>query len=468
MNKKTLALHFLGPGLTAIISFFTLPVLSRYYSISDIGQFSLLQLIANFSVIVFSLGLNQAYVREYYESKDKLALTFNLISVPLIIVSLIFIIGVLCGIDISYYIFDFSSKNIDIMIFSSVLSYLLTSMLMHILRMEERTLAYAIFMVLPKAQFLFFGVVSYLSIGSSYSLLLIYCFLASNVITLVFAIFSNRITIRKAIQNQRYFYDLYEMLKYGLPLVIGGLGFWLLVAMDKIFIKEMSNLNELGKYSIAVNFTAVIALFSTVFLNIYNPLVFKWSKDNQPLTNYISVMNIIFVFSLILWCLAGLLSSVIPYILPDNVTGVEELFIVLIGGPILKFTSESTKVGFGIQRRPTLSIIPILFSCIINALLNYFLIPVFGAKGAAISSLISFWVLFVSRTEISSRIWISFPRLNFYLYTFPFVIWSILSLEIRNRFGLEYSIMVWLGFVILVVFLFKERVRISLKNLSKC
>lgn len=195
--------------------------------------------------------------------------------------------------------------------------------------------------------------------------------------------------------------------------------------MDKLFLKDISSYSELGYYSIAVNFTAIITIFSTILLNIWNPIVYKWSANNAPVTDYTDVMKLVFFLSLILWSLAGMFSWILPFILPAELKEVESLFLLLIGGPVLKLLSEITKVGVGIKRKSILIIIPVLIAVIINGVLNYLLIPTFGAKGAAVASLFAFYVLLICRTELSILVWQSFPRFKIYIVCLIYLLSSI-------------------------------------------
>ncbi|QXO17240.1 polysaccharide biosynthesis C-terminal domain-containing protein [Vibrio ostreae] len=69
---------------------------------------------------------------------------------------------------------------------------------------------------------------------------------------------------------------------------------------------------------------------------------------------------------------------------------------------------------------------------LVNGILNYLFIPKYGANGAAIASLISFFVLFILRTEISSLIWLSFPRAKYYTITIFFIAVSIVMALYSN------------------------------------
>ncbi|ELB2734429.1 oligosaccharide flippase family protein, partial [Vibrio alginolyticus] len=115
MNRRKLVSHIVGPGLTAAITFVTLPILSAFYSVDDIGRFSMLQLAVNLSVILFSVGLHQAYVREYFESNNRPALTSVLISIPTLLFIICILLVEFTGIDISLLLFDKQSNSLSIL-----------------------------------------------------------------------------------------------------------------------------------------------------------------------------------------------------------------------------------------------------------------------------------------------------------------------------------------------------------------
>ena len=58
----------------AVLGIATLPIIAWNYSTEDVGRIAMLQVLSSFCVLVFSLGLDQAYIREYHESENKPAL----------------------------------------------------------------------------------------------------------------------------------------------------------------------------------------------------------------------------------------------------------------------------------------------------------------------------------------------------------------------------------------------------------
>ncbi|MGL6275567.1 oligosaccharide flippase family protein [Aeromonas dhakensis] len=74
MNIKKIMGFAIGPIGAAALGFIALPITTWFYSQEDIGKISMLQVAASFCVLIFSLGLDQSYVREYHESENKTAL----------------------------------------------------------------------------------------------------------------------------------------------------------------------------------------------------------------------------------------------------------------------------------------------------------------------------------------------------------------------------------------------------------
>ena len=74
MTPKKIAEFALGPIAGAFLGFISLPIMAWFFTIEDIGRLAMLNVVTGFSTLLFSLGLDQAYVREYHEVTNKPAL----------------------------------------------------------------------------------------------------------------------------------------------------------------------------------------------------------------------------------------------------------------------------------------------------------------------------------------------------------------------------------------------------------
>ena len=83
MNRKVLLGYAVGPIGSGLLGLLSLPIITWFYSVEDVGRISMLQVFTSFSILFFCLGLDQAYVREYHDTNNK----------PLLLIHILFLIG---------------------------------------------------------------------------------------------------------------------------------------------------------------------------------------------------------------------------------------------------------------------------------------------------------------------------------------------------------------------------------------
>ena len=113
------------------------------------------------------------------------------------------------------------------------------------------------------------------------------------------------------------------------------------------------------------------------------------------------------------------------------------IFPFLVFTPIMYTISETTVMGIGFKNKNKYHIYIAIISALINLLGNIILVPNLGAKGAAISTGISYVVFFTMRTYFSNKVYkVNYNLSAFYIST---VMLSILamystmnSLDINN------------------------------------
>jgi len=108
-----------------------------------------------------------------------------------------------------------------------------------------------------------------------------------------------------------------------------------------------------------------------------------------------------------------------------------------------------------------LSMLAASISFVINVVGNWFLIPLYGAKGAAISTAIAFWFFFFLRTEFAIYAWKPIPRFLLYAYTLILLSLAILSCLYGQAYRLEYGLL-WVLIIISALFFFKAEVQFFL------
>ena len=458
MNKLKIIGFAIGPIGSAILGFITLPILAWYVSAEDIGRITMLQIIVSFSVVLFSLGLDQAYIREYHESKNKATLLKTVISPGLILI--------LCSLlGIFSYSFTFLSKllfEIDSMLFSiliaiCLLSSFISRFLSLILRMQEKGLAFSMSQVLPKLLFLIIiSLYIYYGVLFNFHKLLFAQIISIGTVFIIYT-WNTRSEWLPAFSAQVNYIQLKQMLNFGLPLILGGIASWALMAMDRIFLRSLSNFEELGIYSMAVSVAAVASILSGIFSTIWAPTVFKWAAAGKNLDKINEVSEHLLSVIYFLLCLCGILSWLIPYLLPHTYIAIQYLLVACMSVRLFYMISETTAVGIAISRKTSFSLLASCIAAGINGIGNYLLIPTYGAAGAAVSTACSMWVFIICRTEFSCLVWRHVPRLKLYLTTFICLFNAVLFALVGKDVGYLY-ILIWILFFIFGFIFFKRSV----------
>ena len=465
MSPKAIMAFALGPIGAAFLGFFTLPLISWYFQPQDIGRIAIFQTAISFCAMLLTLGLDQAYVREYYDSDSKLNLFYACL-MPSLIATILFLLAVsLSGTSISQLLFEIDSTKFSIIVASVVIASILIRYLSLILRMEERGLAFSISRLLPKLTFLL--VLSYHILFSHVNSFeqLIYAHFISYVVVLSVFAWNTRNSWCSAFTVKFDKGQLRDLFKLGLPLTFGAVAYWGLTSLDKVFLRTFSSYEELALYSVSVSFAGAAAIVQNVFSTIWAPTVYKWISQGTGEAQVEKVTRAMLGIVVGLFALIGLFSWMVNFILPEEYDAVRYLLVVCMSAPLLYTLSETTKVGIGITRRSIFSMAASLLACGANIVGNYLLVPNYGAAGAAASTSLSFWLFLILRTEFSCYLWKSIKRWHIYLLTLIPVFNSLLNVFFPETYDLVFMA-VWLMLLALVCTLWRQDLKQAIQYLS--
>ncbi|MDI3428901.1 oligosaccharide flippase family protein [Aeromonas sp. V90_14] len=451
-------LHFaLGPVGGALLGIMSLPIIAWLFSQEDVGKMALLQVVLSFATLFFTLGLDQGYVREFHDSLNKPQLLKSALLPGFTVLLISLMTCLLFGSFLSELVFSIQSTFVSWILAIAVLSSFLSRFLSLVLRMNERGLAFSMSQVLPKI-FVLCIIFSYfqLNIEKTFENLLL-----ANTLSIVFAclifFWNTRTEWHLSFSCKIDIQQLKKMLRFGFPLIFSGIAFWGLTSVDRVMLSRWSNYSELAIYSVSVSFAAAATIFQSVFSTVWAPTVYKWASNNEGHDKVIMVNRYVLMLVVILFCLAGLFSWIVPLILPSEYTSVQWILVACIAYPLLYTLSETTVVGIGISRKSSYAMLAAVLALLVNLLCNYFLIPLFGAAGAASSTALSFWFFLVCRTEFSIHVWRPMPRIALYGFTFLIVVGAVIVALLQERIIL-YSYLYWLMLLLGSCYFFKSEV----------
>lgn len=451
MNLKKILSFAIGPIGSAALGFLTLPIITWLYSPEDVGRISMLNIAISFCVLLFSLGLDQSYVREYHETSSKGVLLKSAIYPGFLILLLISFVFIIINPPLlSLLLFDENNYILSLLTILILLACFVSRFLSLILRMKEKGLAYSLSQLMPK-------LVIISAIGIFYLFSDQYTFMQlmlANVFGFVFVLIIMALNTKDewmdAMKSSLSIDKIKTMLCFGYPLILGGLAFWGVTAADRMFLRAMSTFEQLAIFSVAVSFASAATIIQSVFSTIWAPIVYRvLNTDDGALELVNKASRYMLVAVVYLFCICGLLSWVVDLFLPSNYGSVKFILIACLGYPLLYTLSETTVVGINISKKTSYSMLAALLAFVINMLGNYILVPRFGAAGAAVSTCVTFWFFFILRTEFSIMTWKSMPR--FEMYTFTFM--CILGASCSALFGdaVKYELIAYWSALLLIV-----------------
>lgn len=191
---------------------------------------------------------------------------------------------------------------------------------------------------------------------------------------------------------------LKEMLAFSLPLVPVAMGSYLMMTADRIFLTNMEGLGIVGLYSVAVQISSVIGLLVSSFRPSWEVWVYR-NLGNITESGMKKTVIAMYGYGVFLLLIALSVIFIVPFVLPLLVGEeflLSEIYMpwLILAGVMLGFYTWMAPFMLYIKKTKTLNYI-IIFIAILNCVLNYILIKIFGSIGAAQATFISYFVGFV-------------------------------------------------------------------------
>jgi len=191
--------------------------------------------------------------------------------------------------------------------------------------------------------------------------------------------------------NKKYFKEIFN---YSIPLFLVSIGFSIATEVDTIMLGLLSTNAEVGVYAIAKQIVVKLPHFSYAIAMGTMPIFAKITVDNnlklkQLFIRLLSINGLVFIPVVLGILFLG------PFLIPliygaDYVAAVLPLQILTVYLLVFTFTVFFNQL-LDYQGLAKIRAINIFISTVLNICLNYWLIPRYGAVGAAISTSISYF-----------------------------------------------------------------------------
>lgn len=457
MLKNNLIKKFLsfsiGGYVNALIGLLTVPIITRILSPEQYGIASLISIIVEMLVVFCSLALDQSFVRFFYEveEEERGKLLQDCLYYPMFITIFSSLIIFIFRNQISIFILGKKEKVIWLIIVFSIVALIIKSFAFLVVRMQQKGGLYSFFYILIKVVEFSFILLFFKIYGNDYKVILLATLFSTLITSLLMIVVERkiwRLVGKRKIEKK-------ELLNFSAPLVLTLALTWVFASSDKITIKIFSNLKELGLYSGAFRIVSVISVIQTGFTSFWTPFIYeRYSKNPDDLVFYKKANDYLSLIFFLIGITILATRNIIIILLGEKYY--DSLFIVpmLIFVPIMYLISETTMMGIGFKKKSKYFLYISIIVAIFNIVGNILLVPKYGAKGAAISTGISYIIFFSFRTYFSIKL-INFGFNLKRIYTvIALLLCYALYLSFYNN--LKYTILLGVLLIILVLLIYKS------------
>ena len=468
---KQVSVYFSSSIIIALCGFISFPIWTRIFSEAEYGKMSIAFVTLGIIVILAKFGIQHASIRfysEFKENKRNLDITYYYttsfmgVTIISLIMALLFLLIIEFFPDIQY---DTDFKNILRTLSLLIIFEPLNNIFLSFLRAEQNVKFYSIIRItrryLKLLACLFFVLI--LNEG------LLGFFMGCMLTDLTCALFLLYIFLRE--QKIKFkcisISFLNESIAYGLPLIGLELSALLLVSGDRYILQYFLGSSAVGIYSVSTNFIIyAIDFFSEPLRLAVLPLVMSmWDKNGMQETQkfLLNVFKLYFIIGIpIIFSFSFLGRDLLVFVASSKFEEGAIILPLLVSGYVIHKANFLYGAGLYLKKKTVILSVIILCSAILNIILNMILIPNFGLKGAAISTLFSFLFETVLLIRISFRsVRFKIPLYTILKYAAISGVMVVVMLSINNLGTWQTVIRVIAGFLTYVggILIFESEVR---------
>lgn len=450
--KKFLSFS-IGGYIALGIGFFTTPITTRILSPEQYGISSMYLLVVNILMLLAILGLDQGFVRYFYEESEdnKGLLLKKCLKIPMIMLVVISILILFFRTKISEFIFLENSYSMIILLIVMVIFTLLNRYSFLTVRMNQKAKLFSIFQILNQLLNFIFIILLFKIYGDNYKTIIVGTTITTILLT-IFSIGSEREIWSFKGKNIKITET--ELLKYSLPFTITMALTWIFQSSDKVVIKIFSNVEELGLYAAAFKIVALLNIVQTGFTTFWVPVAYeRYTKNTKNLKFFEKIHSYISLTMFVMALIILMSKDLIILLLGEKFRAASSIVPCLVLMPIMYTISETTVLGINFKKKTQYHMNISVVVAGLNILGNIFFVPYFGAKGAAISTGLVYIVFFSLRTHFSLKeIKFRFNLKRFYFSTIIVTIYALyLTFNELGKSGILLGVLL-IGVVLVIYF----------------
>lgn len=449
MNKtkkliKNIITFAIGNIGSKLVLFFMVPLYTKCLSTDQYGTIEIIETIEQLLIPFMSIVVFDAVIRfglSKYEQRE------NVLKCALFVVLLGSIITILTTPLIGLYPSVYEWRwYISIYVILNMFN----SVLLNYVKVENKNILYALIsifqtLILALSNIIFLlikdlGIKGYMcSIFASLLIANILCIIFGNIIFEF-----KRGKLEKVLLKQ--------MLIYSAPLIINNISWWIIHSSDKLMLELMISTEAVGIYAISAKIPSLINVVTSIFQSAWSiSSVNEIENDNESSfysQTLLWLMTLIFGVTIcIIFILKPFMRIYVSSDFSDSWKYVPTLMIAACSGSISSFYGCINSA----LKKNLYNMYTTLIGAIINIVLNYFFILLFGIMGAAIATTFSYFAIAITRMIICKK----HLKFNMYFLLFFLNEINVIMLAIAIYFNVNIYFASIASFIIFIMINFQ-------------
>ena len=455
---KQVSMYFSSGVIVSLASFLTFPVWTRVFTEAEYGKLSLAVVTLGLIVVISKFGIQRAALRfysEFKENKRDLDFTYYYTTAfsSVLVISSIFAFVFLLIVEFYPGLqSDPQFLNILRILSFSIIFESLISIFLLFLRAEQNVKFHSMIRVARRYSKMVVTLLFVLVFKQGLTGFFIGCALSDGFFA--FFLFFKYLQQGK-IRFKNFSFPLFkESVSYGLPLIGFELSALLLTTGDRFLLQHFLGPGAVGIYSASSNLIKyLVDFFAEAFRLAVMPLFMSiWEKKGKEETQHFlsTVLRFYFMIGIpIIFAVSFIGRDLIVLLASKKFEAGYIILPFIVTGYVIHKANFLYGAGLYLKKKTGTLLIIILSSAVINIILNFLLIPLWGLLGAAVTTLIAF--LFETILLIS----ISFRTVSFKLSVYSLIKYAAISivmvcvmLSIHNPGSAQIFIRIIAGFLL--------------------
>ena len=248
---------------------------------------------------------------------------------------------------------------------------------------------------------------------------------------------------------------LYQLLTIAIPLLPNFLIYWIFNSSDKLMITNMIGIGAAGIYSVGSKLGHCSQLIYTAFAGGWQYFAFSTMKEKNQVKSNSLVFEYLGVISFVATCFICLFShTIFKLLFTDVYIGGYIVAPYLFLAPLLQMLFQVAANQFLVVKKTWPNLFVLLSGAIANILINLLLIPKLGIEGAAIATLLGYFISDIICVIVLLKMKLMIITRRFFIITILMFVYFILW---RLFFNTSISRGLFIGIIYFVIICFSYR-----------